>query len=93
MPADPEPLELFRNGYLGRPPAFAAASDPAVLLSSVADALNALERAGVIADMQHGAVMARFGYVLPAGDGRLGSRWQVRKRLWPAEPPDGSDEN
>ena len=68
-------------------------SGPGRLLSAVADALNALERAGIIADMQHGAVLTRYGYVLPGGDGRLGSRWQVRKRLWPAEPPDSSDEN
>ena len=57
------------------------------LLCSVADSLNALERAGIIVDLEHGAVMTRYGYILPAGDGRLGSRWQVRKRRWPAEPP------
>jgi hypothetical protein len=56
--------------------------DPAArLLSAIAEALNALERAGITADVDHDAVSTRFGYVLPVGDGRLGSRWAVRPKL------------
>ena len=68
-----------------RPPAFAAASDPARLLAAVADALNRCERSGLIIDLEHGGVLTSRGYVLPVGDERLGMRWQVRTRL-PAEP-------
>ena len=82
--ADPDPLESYRTGRLGRVPAFAPRSDPARLLSAVAEALNALERAGVVCDVDHDAVSTRYGYVLPVGDGRLGSRWAVRQRLEPA---------
>jgi hypothetical protein len=44
-----------------RPPAFAASSDPARLLASVADALNALENAGITVDLAGGAVMTPPG--------------------------------
>jgi len=57
--------------------------DPARLLGAVAEALNALERAGIAADLAHGAVLTTYGYVLPAGDPRLGSRWAVRTRIDP----------
>jgi len=63
-----------------RLPAFAPRSDPAVLLASVADALNALERTGIIADLDHGALSCKYGYVVPVGDGRLGHRWAVRTK-------------
>ena len=65
-----------------RPPAFAAHSDPARLLSSVADALNALENAGITVDLAGGAVMTPRGYVMALGDDRLGNRCQARTRLW-----------
>ena len=83
-PADPAPLESYRSGRLGRVPAFASPNDPARLLAAVADALNALERAGITADVDHDAVSTRFGYVIPVGDPRLGSRWAYRARV-PAE--------
>ena len=78
-----------------RPPAFAAASDPARLLSSVADALNALEKAGITVDLAGGAVMTPRGYVMAVGDPRLGSRWAARTRVWtPLQPEDdGSGED
>jgi hypothetical protein len=77
-----------------RPPAFAAATDPARLLAAVADALNALERAGITCDLAGGAVMTDRGYVMAVGDGRLGNRWQARTRLWtPLSPEDSSDED
>jgi hypothetical protein len=82
--ADPDPLAAYRSGRLGppvRPQAFTSASAPSRLLSAVAEALNALERAGITADVDHDAVSTRYGYVLPVGDARLGSRWAVRSRL------------
>jgi len=77
-----------------RPPAFAAPTDPARLLASVADALNALENAGITVDLAGGAVMTDRGYVMAVGDVRLGSRWQARTRLWtPLAPGDDSDDD
>ena len=73
-----------------RPVAFAATSDPARLLCTVADALNALENAGITVDLAGGAVMTERGYVMAVGDGRIGCRWQARTRLWTPLPP-GSD--
>ena len=68
--------------------------DAARLLASVADALNALENAGITVDLAAGAVMTPRGYVMPLGDERLGSRWQARTRLWtPLSPPDDGDED
>jgi hypothetical protein len=58
-------------------------ADAGRLLGAVAAALNALERAGVAVDLNHGAVLTTYGYVLPAGDARLGSRWAVRTRIEP----------
>jgi hypothetical protein len=76
-----DPLASYRAGRLGRVPAFAPRNDPAHLLAAVADALNACERYGLIVDLEHGAVLTVRGYILPVGDGRLGSRWQVRAKL------------
>lgn len=64
-----------------RVPAFAAASDPHRLLAAVADALNACERHGLIVDLEKDGAVTSRGYVLPVGDGRLGSRWAVRRKL------------
>jgi hypothetical protein len=55
--------------------------DAARLLSSVADALNQCERNGIAVEADHGGILSRYGYVLPAGDARLGSRWAVRTRM------------
>jgi hypothetical protein len=70
-------------------------TDPARLLSLIADALNQCERYGIIVDLEHGAAMTTQGYVLPVGDCRLGSRWAVRAKL-PAEGEfclEGSEED
>lgn len=64
------------------------APDASRLLAAVADALNACERAGIAVDPAHGAVLTDHGYVLPAGDTRLGSRWTVRTRI---DPPASLD--
>ena len=71
------------------------ATDTTRLLSAVADALNDCERAGMTVDLAAGAVMTPRGYVMALGDGRLGSRWQARTRLWtPLSPEDdGSDDD
>lgn len=54
------------------------------LLSAVADALNACEKAGVIVQLAHGAAITNEGYVLPVGgDGEvsmIGDRWVARTR-------------
>jgi hypothetical protein len=63
--------------------------DIAALLSAVSEALNALERAGIAVDLDHGAVLTACGYVLPVGDARLGSRWAVRMRTGPEGSDDG----
>ena len=78
-----------------RPPAFAAASDPARLLAAAADALNALEKAGITVELACGAVMTERGYVMAIGDDRLGSKWQARARLWTPQSPldDSSDDD
>ena len=70
------------------------ATDPARLLASVADALNALENAGITVDLAAGAVMTPRGYVMAVGDDRLGCKWQARTRLWtPLSPEDDSDDD
>jgi hypothetical protein len=58
-------------------------SDPSRLLGAVADALNALERSGIAVELEHGAVLTTYGYVLAAGDPRLGMRWATRTRTEP----------
>ena len=70
------------------------ATDTTRLFASVADALNALENAGITVDLAAGAVMTPRGYVMALGDGRLGNRWQARTRLWtPLPPGDSSDDD
>ena len=70
------------------------ATDAARLLSAAADALNALENAGITVDLAAGAVMTPRGYVMPLGDARLGSKWQARTRLWtPLSPEDDSSDD
>lgn len=54
----------------------------AFLLSRVADALNACERAGMTLGLSHGAVTSRQGYVLPGPGG-----WSVRMRTDPEAVP------
>lgn len=57
------------------------AVDAGRLLGQVAEALNACERAGITVDSPVDAVMTSHGYVIAAGDPRLGSRWAARTRL------------
>jgi hypothetical protein len=47
------------------------------LLSAVADALNACERARITVKLAHGAVLSNAGYVLPVYPG-AGERYVVR---------------
>ena len=68
------------------------ATDATRLLSSVANALNALENAGITVDLAGGAVMTERGYVMAVGDTRLGHKWQARTRLWTPLSPDGSND-
>ena len=58
-----------------------AQPDAAALLASVADALNACERSGILVSLTEGAVTTRCGYVLAVGDPRLGGRWAARMRM------------
>ena len=69
------------------------ATDAARLLASVADALNALENAGITVDLAGGAVMTPRGYVMAVGDARLGHKWQARTRLWTPLSPEGADDD
>ena len=69
------------------------ATDAARLLSAVADALNALENAGITVDLAGGAVMTERGYVMAVGDARLGHKWQARTRLWTPLPPDDASDD
>ena len=65
--------------------------DAHTLLSSVAEALNACEVAGITVKLKHGAVMTPLGYVLPLGDGE----WAARTLTWTefsAQAP-GDDED
>ena len=70
------------------------APDAPRLLSAIADALNAAERAGLAVNLAHGAASTSHGYVLPVGDGRLGARWAARVKV-PHEmsPEQGSDDD
>jgi hypothetical protein len=67
------------------------------LLSDVAGALNACERAGIPVDLSHEVVVTGYGYVLPIGDPRLGARWQARMKTTPeaaaviTEPAPGAE--
>lgn len=66
------------------------------LLSFLADALNACERAGIPVSLDHGIVVTGYGYVLPLGEPRLGNRWQARAKIdggYPAEDDSSDDED
>lgn len=52
-------------------------TDVHVLLSAVADALNACDRARITVKLAHGAVLTRAGYVLPVYP-EAGERFAVR---------------
>ena len=84
----------YGSDYPSRPPQPAPlAPDAKRLLAAVADALNALENAGITVDLAAGAVMTPRGYVTALGDARLGSRWAARTRLWsPLSPADDSSD-
>lgn len=66
--------------------------DAAALLGAVADALNACEAAGVAVKLKNGAVMTRWGYVLPLGDGRWGARTLAYSLFSAADDADEMDE-
>jgi hypothetical protein len=53
------------------------------LLTAVADALNACDKAGILVQLAHGAAITNEGYVLAVGDGNvpmMGNRWVARTR-------------
>jgi hypothetical protein len=65
-------------------------SDATRLLATIADALNAAERAGLPIDNLHaGTVWTEAGYVVPFGDDRIGCRWVVRARAECAPQAEG----
>lgn len=61
------------------------------LLGALADALNACEAAGIEVKPKHGAVITRYGYVLPVGDGQWGAR-TLAYSPFGVPGPDGGDE-
>lgn len=69
-------------------------ADPARLLSLVADALNACERARITVRLAHGAVLTPAGYVLAVFP-EAGERFAVRTMALTEFPVarDGSDED
>jgi hypothetical protein len=69
-------------------------TDVQVLLSAVADALNACERAQMPVKLAHGAVLTNVGYVLPVFP-ETGERFAVRTMALTEFPvaADGSDED
>jgi hypothetical protein len=68
------------------------------LLSAVATALNACEKAGLLIQLAHGAAFSSEGYVLPVGGGELsmiGERWVARTRAmteFPVPPSFGDED-
>ena len=74
-------------------PSYITEPEVRVLLSAVADALNACERARITVKLAHGCVLSAAGYVLPvfpdAGE-RYAVRTMALTEFSPA--PSGSDE-
>lgn len=64
----------------------------AKLLTQLADALNALNRAGIPARLKHGAVYTEGGYVLPTDAGRWVARTLLYTELEPSDNPDNEDD-
>lgn len=64
--------------------------DAAPLLADVAAALNACEAAGIEVKLKHGAVITRYGYVLPVGDGEWGARTRAYS---PFGTPEAGDDD
>lgn len=65
------------------------------LLATLADALNACEKAGMFVQLAHGAAITNEGYVLPVGGAgevsMMGERWVPRTRvLTEFSPPPSS---
>lgn len=80
----------------GNVPEQAAVALAPDLLARVALALNDCERAGLMVQVAHGAVISDAGYVLrivlPHEPGFGGECWQVRTRMLTEFPvPDGDD--
>ena len=67
-----------------------AKPDAGTLLSSVADALTACEKAGIPVKFKHGAVWTEQGYIFQVGE----RTWAARTRAYtPFSLPSGSDED
>ena len=63
-----------------------------MLLTQLADTLNALSDAGIPAKVKHGAVYTKAGYVLPIGEGRWVARTLLYTELEPIDGQDNDDE-
>ena len=67
-----------------------AKPDAGTLLSSVAAALTACEKAGIAIKFKHGAVWTEQGYVFHVGE----RTWAARTRAYtPFTPPSGEEED
>lgn len=64
--------------------------DAGPLLSSVAAALTACEKAGIAVKFKHGAVWTEHGYVFQVGERTWAARTRAYTEFSPA--PSGSDE-
>jgi hypothetical protein len=66
-----------------------SAPDAGPLLSTVADALTACEKAGIAVKFRHGAVWSEHGYVIQIGE----KTWAARTRAYAPFPVAPGDED
>ena len=85
-------VQAVLSGTWRIPPAEQDARDVQKLLASLADALNACDRAGFTVKLAHGAVITPAGYVLPVFPDP-GERYAVRTLALTEFPPAGDDED
>ena len=85
-------VKAVLSGTWRTPPAEQDAHDVQKLLSCLADALNACDRAGFTVKLAHGAVITRAGYVLPVFP-EAGERYAVRTMALTEFPAAGEDED
>ena len=84
-------VKAVLSGTWRIPPAEQDARDAQKLLASLADALNACDRAGFTVKLAHGAVITRAGYVLPVFP-EAGERYAVRTMALTEFPVAGSED-
>jgi hypothetical protein len=87
-------VKAVMSGEWRATPEEAERADAQRLLSCLADALNACERAGITVKLAHGAVLTPVGYVLPVYPD-AGERFAVRTMALTEFPvtADGSSED